>query len=576
MADETQYAAGVKITLDASQAEKAAETLAQKTKKATDNINSLRDKTLGAVAGFAKWSASQVGVQLGLMAVAKMAWDDVRALGALEKSITGTIVASANWKDTTTALQMVSVSAAETKNIMAELEEAEGRLAIPVEELAGAFHMLGGTLIGKYGASLKQSTEMTIHAAEMGKVLGQSTEQVGMSITRILETRNIRGVDPISQFFRRTLGAAKDLKKMSPDKLMSTLTGAMTELGPAAEKMSQGFGGTMFRLEDFIKDTLRDIGIPTFKFIAGELETWRKNMEAMLPPGQKISDVLGGKVLAGVKMLREGIGFIVDNWKVLAALVGGFTLSKLIGEAASFASKMSEGIGAITTLSSALSGGAGGAGKGLLGSIGAVTSAMGPLAIAAGLASAAVLALVGWLEKRKDAEIAAMNQMGGASDSAMYLGKGQTAKALRALSRAGLVDAQGNLQGAAIREKLRTGGEGVTQQWAQGLGMNKATSGNWSPDVVAEAFSKQFERQRRQNGELWKGLGVTAPVVGDKLGDKTKPDKPVVNNTFTGAINIQQKFEEADPDNVYVRFAADLENAALSRTQSPLINPYGG
>lgn len=578
-----EYKAKVVYDIDASGVETGAAKVERSAKSASNALLSLREKVLGTSMSMARWGASQVGVQLGLFAIGRAAYMGAKELEGLNKSMAGTLNASVGWGAAVDPLTRIKASMAEAKTVMGELEEAESRLAIPASELTGAFNQLGGVMIGRYGMAVKDATTLSVNAAGAAKALGVDVSQVSMSMSRILMTKNVRGNDQVSQFFRNNLGNAKELKAMAPEKLLAKMSEKLAGLGPAAEEMSKGLGGTLFRMEDFFQDTLRDIAVPTVKYLGKLVEEWRLKLESVVGDGKKLSEVLADKVLAAAKKIHSIGMLIADNWKAIATVVSGLALSKMVSQGWDLAKALGEGAKSIAGIGSTMGGSTGG--TGLLGGLSSFANALGPAVVAVSLLSAGIHTFVQWLENRKDRELKIQGNLGTVGDSsARALGKAhygeskaQTEKMLRYASKAGIIDGKGNLV-TDLQNQLSVSGKDTRRSWAKSLGGISSQAFEGQSDgmqsaLVAERFRQEFAKRKLAHPELWANLGGAAQTPKDITGitkDLLNGKKPKIEQNFTGAIHVHQKFDEADPDNIFIQFKEGLENAGFARVQSAL------
>jgi len=591
----TDYESKFIVTGETSGAEAAAAKLTDAWKKVQSGAARARDSVLSYTRGLMSSTAAQLGLGLGLGAIVRASYEANKEMGMMRKHITGILVANQNWKAGVSPIMQVTASMRDAKAVTEDLEEAEERLAIPSTELGDAFHQLGGTLMGRYGSSLKQATQMSISAAAASRVLGMDVGSVSASITRLLEARQLsaRAVDPFSNFMRRALGDTKALKAMSPEKLLERISRELRTMDPAAEKMSQTMGGTMFRIQDFLEDTLRDIGGPTFKYIGDQLERWRKLLMASVGDGKTLADVYSQKVLAAVKKIVEVVEYLAGHWKEIAVVIGALEMTKVISGTMAWIGTLKEALTTLRTIT-ALSG-AGGLAKGAGGAFaGRALAAAGPLGIAAAGVVGGFMINKGINEQREQSQGLLRGQESteafkslfwamrgrdvGESADSRSARKDRAQQMLQHLSSLGMIDAQGNLIGgqgglgyhmgyAAEDKDLQT-----KLAQAVGLKLPQESLGKVGAGAIVETFGDQFRKLKGDFPELWDALGGKKDTVPD-TSTLTKPAK--IQATFTGPINIKQEFKEADPDNVFVRFKEDLEREATSRTQSEIMDPFG-
>jgi hypothetical protein len=562
MADsETQ----IKITADTSGLEAAAVRSANAMNMVVNSAKRMSASIVAAGRSALSFAASNLGLQLGLYGIVRASFEANKELGKLQKQLTGALIASRNWKDNVDIMTRYKASVTDATTATAAFEEAESRLAIDMGELVGAFRFLSGPLMGKYGMSAKDATAFTIKAAGAAKVLNTETTAVGMAVTRLLQTRQIRGTDPVANLLRSAVGNAKDLKKMAPDKLLQLVSEKMSSMGGAAEAMSQSLEGTLFRLSDFFKDTLRDIGMPTFKFIAKKVEEWRKSLEAMVGPGEKLVDVYGKRILEAVKSIVSLVETVADHWKLIAVTVAGIKLHGLISGIKDYIVQL--------RIAQGLSGGmAPGIGAGIKGAAGVLATSVGTTAIV-GVAIATVVAVAdevmdsnARLEKVQSA--AAVLQKAGVQT--LF---GQSDELVATLDKMGALLPDKRMSDvfakslAYIDQKSRN--EMAEKLGVKGWAGVKGLSPGEQGALLGDSFGKAYQ-------QVWGKLDMAGRTEEEKSAEEKgligKP-RPIAN--FTGPITIRQEFKEADPDNVFIEFRDALESEAHTRTQATGIEVLG-
>jgi hypothetical protein len=553
---ETTYEAGVKIVFDAMSATGAAANFRKAIQLTQGSVVGLSEKLHRARQSLMGWTAGQLGVGLGLGALIHSSYEANQEMGKLQKSIAGALFGFSNWKTGVDEVTKVKAAMASAKETLDKFEETESRLAIPIEELSGAYRFLAGPAMGKFGLTAAQTTSLTENLAGAAKVLGTDVSSAGMQLTRLLETRNLRGVDPLTNFFRRTIGEGKELKKLAPDKLVALLSTKMATLGPAAQEMSKGMSGTMFRLRDFFRDTIRDIGGPAFKYIAEQTEKFRKALEATVGPGQKLGDVVGSQIVRGLKLVVGFTTTILTHWKEIALIIGGI---KIAGMGAGMAGGMLEGISGFTK------------------NLGLATVALGALWMAAN-------AFADWVNKKHEENIekravAAANipeiadrlmQMrsegligqGGRGNTSIDMYKSQAGVIVKMLQQTGAIGKGGEINRLALSSMVGQMTIDERRQLAKsGIGSAHYT------DVTSmtNAFAKELKRIVPFAMARFGERGDLAKTGVPKLEDLTTKKPPKFD--FHGNIYINQKFEDADPDNVYVRLKDDIARETNAKTQ---------
>lgn len=545
-------------------------TLAGKASTAASN------KITGMAKNMATSTLGVLGLGVGFGALAHKAYGANMELEKVKKSLTGALYGLQNWSAAATPVDKMTVSLKQAEGVINELEEAEERLAMPLEELAGAYKRLAAPAFQKLGMSQAQVLNLTKQTSAAAKVYGISAEQAAGTVGRALLTKTVRGADAFSMSLKASLG---NMKKLSAPEIHRKIQAELEKAGPAAAKMSEGMEGTMFRLKDFIEDTLRDVAKPTFMAIAKVTEQWRKSLTSVVGEGKNAATVFGEKLGAAFVKIADFAGTILKYWKEIAAVIASVKIGGMLG-----------GVGGAMSAA----GGAGGMLGPLMGKFGALASSLGPVvaglgAFAAGL-SAAAQALDEYqteninLKGEAEGMRSAFSQLHKAEVARTYLAKNsglaeadkigilaeqnQAAKIAYKIAKSyNLANAEGVVNVGQLQKRLSTLSSEELTTFANDLGM----VGVKSAGLLATGFAEMMKKYGVKAEELPKG-----PDAGLDLLAKGKTNKKgdVIQN-FNGDIKITQDFKDQDPDRVIVRFKDDLEGLAENRTQSNLSTVFG-
>lgn len=555
------YKAGVELTLNDGAFARSAGNVQNRLSQLAGASANLQNKILGAARNLLTMGTGALGVSVGIGALARQVYVANTELDKTKKQMAGALFAFTRWKDGVSSVDAVTASLNTAQGAVEKLEEAEYKLAVPVEELGQTYRMLAGSVIGRLGQSQEKLLGLTEGVAAASKIFNRDAGSMAMSIARIIEMRSIRGIDPFSVFLRQAIGNTKELKKMAPDKLLDLINSKLNTLGPGAQKMAEGFGGTMFRLRDFLSDTIRDIGRPAFEYIGKKMDEWRGKLHSITDGGKTLASVYGDRVLKVIKSIVSAVETLAEHWKTIAVLVGGMKLAGVAGGVAAGISGMAGAIGSVTS------------GMTNLANVG-----ISPLLTATTLLATAITALFTWLESRLDQQKKMANEGAniwqGFRDLTRAQATGDSERARRAL---GYFRAQGIISGAggqvstaALSKYVGAMDQGDRANLAAALNVKLPSA--LQETFLAETFRTRLEKLSRQFPEFDK---VTQPETKKSLENLAKSGPPKITNNFTGPININQKFEEADPDDVYIRFRDDIESEAIKRTMSPLAE-WGG
>lgn len=530
-------------------------------------------------------TAAAVGLGFGITTLARKSMEANIELGRIEKSITGVNFAFQSWDKSLSTTERVTIAMKEATQVTDELEKAEERLAMPMSELGNIYKTIAGPAFQRLHLDQKQVIALTNKSAEAAQVFGISGEQAAMTISRALQTKTVRGMDPFANSLRDALG---NMKKLGSGQILERIEKSMKNLGPAAEKMSGGLEGTMFRLRDFFEDTIRDVGMPAFKYIADRIESWRKSLASTVGDSKTLGEIWGEKIVNAIKTIERITETIAEHWKSIAV---AFAAVKGAGMIAGAAGGVASAAGAIGMGSPALA---------------SLAAGIGPVVVGLGLFAAGLQfgaeKIDGWqtetlnmrgqmeglgvaFDKLQQSYNAA--NMSELSETAAGF-KEQKAReqesgriALKIAQSYGVAseDAVVNINALAARLQTLSGPE------LSDFGKKLNIAGEATATEIAKAFSIMMGKFQPQNQLQAPGMGVFAPglALGGVVGKGGFSDqvvnphglsgKPVAN--FYGDIHVTQDFKEQDPDRVAVGFQQGMENMAANKSMSMNGNTHG-
>lgn len=501
-------------------------------------------------------AASATGLGLGFGAIARQAVGANRELDKTTKSLAAVQFGMQQWDKKLSTVERMNHAMREGKEVVERLEAAEEKLAVPMEELAATYRSLATAGFGRLRMSQTQMNELFDKTAAAAKAVGVNGQTAAMTITRAMMSGTIRGVDPFSAKLKEAAGS---LKGLSAPQIYARISRGLDSLAPAAEIMATGFDAALFRLQDFIGDTLRDVGMPVFNHIAQTIEKWKKHLEAAKANGRDLVKEFGEKLLSGFKAIERLSSLIVDHWKILAGIWAANKGLNLLSSGASGLAGM-----AAAKTAAAPTGMAGVAAK--------LSGFASSLTVATTAAYALGKAFEFWIDKKGVEFVEAkdrgqkLNTFLQAAAEKIKAGKDREGLAqLRQIP--GLV--KGNqLDVAAFRSIFKDAehkdkrafvdtiaGKG---SFAQGLSHNAAVV------EIAETFRRLVATAQRPIDIYGPSPDLKSPHPVTKA--------PVTN--FTGDIFITQDFKDADPDRVFVKFKSDMEGLAENPKQSSQGSPF--
>lgn len=527
-------------------------------------------KTLqGWTAGTIKSTAAQLGLGLGLKQLIDQSYAANKELGTTQKRLAGVQFAFEEWDKSLSSSDRMKVALAESKELTKQLEELEEKYATDLPGIASAYEGIAGPGFKKLHLSQEQVIALTDQATAASKVFGVSAEQAGLTLTRVLETKTVRGFDTFAVKLRETLGP--NLKKLKPEQIFQKMQAAMQDLGPAAELMSKGIGGTMFRLRDFIDDILRDLGGPAFKYIGTVIEGWRQKLAAVTSEGKTIADVYGEKIKSGLEWVVNLSEKIAAHWREIALILGSAVVGSKLSEYGALLGKFAGAKGAAMGTDGII----GGALKTLAPQLTEFSAVLGPAVAGLGAFAAAVEYIAGELQAYHFKQVEAASNAPATFES---LKRGLIAA--RDMAETGSAQSQARIRQMYTEFGVKPG-EGLPQEKIAAslralpedkqLELIKAVKPG-SKSVTSATMDEATGMMVRMFDSLSAGLVKASEKA---VTDPHKTDKSKIQQTFTGDIHITQDFKDQDPDRVFVTFKNDLERLAENTTSSPGALAFG-
>lgn len=460
-------------------------------------------------------------------------------------------------------------------DITNELDETSARFGRPMADVAAAYRSVT-VATGPLGLAQEQVMEMTQEATAMAKRFGVSGEQAATAIARALQTGSVRGFDPFDQRLRMVLG---NMQKLSQAQRFVHIEKALKGSMDIAEDMAGGIGGSIARIQNTVEDFLRDSTQPLFEEIAQSLHKWAKYLREAKENGKPLIDMFADKLVKAFHTLQDITGFIADHWKSIAATYAMIKAGGLLTSAAGGLGGLAGGLGGAGL--TGLAGGVGGLGN-LLGVAGRLAPALGGIVGAAALAAIALHGVYEeWQGRKKQAADLGgfFDEMGKVTQTQQYLQKhnaglspdqieaGKQYAAVHTAAAQAILKQKGLWEGNSIAMEKFGGvmdamADDVRNAFAKKLGL--AGLGDVSSGMLGAAAAEVFSKHQI----------IARQAVTGETNDKNLKFAKQINN-FNGGIHITQKFEEQDPDRVFVRFKQGFENEISSRTQSIAAEPEG-
>lgn len=524
-------------------------------------------------------AASMLGVGFGLGAWFEKAKEATGGFERARKSMAGLMAETMNFPSHMSGIERYNASTKMATEITESLENTVRQYGGTLDEATAGFkqltasvapmHLTQEQLLGLYGK-----------VAAAAKVSGMDQAQAAEIAGRAIMTGAVRPVGVLGKMLYQALHAhGKLTKQMTGAARIKLVEGALGEQAPIADLMSQAIPDNLRRIQMDVEKVFRRLAGPVFGAVSKELKSWAEHLEKAEKGSRPLIDIWGDKLKGAFMTIKDVSGFLVDHWKVLAGIWATFKVGSMAGGAA----------GALGSIGQAIGGGIGGAmgmfGKGLADMAGA----MGPVVMGLGLFKIALDALLSWVDQEidKGREITTHGvAMSGAAGVLQHL----------AGIGAGPLSAQQERFGAgAVKELIKSGALNQAGAFDRGAAIAN----------VAHLDNATKERLADELGIRVKGLPVSqmaATQFADALANKLAPilaahpeflpgakkaeaatevdtsklkTKGTQIGPFTGPITIQQKFDDVDPDRVWIGTKRGIEEEAERRTTSVYSHPFG-
>lgn len=479
-----------------------------------------------------------------------------------QKGIAGVLAGALAFDKGTAEIDRYRQSFALAREIMEHSENTAARFGMSLEEVSNIYKKLAVS-VGGLGLSQEQVQTLTDQTAATAKRFGVSGEQAASSIARAMRTGAIRGVDEFSLSLGKAIG---NMHKLSQAQRFEHVQKALGGSMQIADAMSTGIDASLIRVRNTVSQMLRSLTSPIFGEIATRLDAWAKHLKEAKEGARSLVTEYADRLLSVFRTAADVVGKIREHWVAIAAVMAGVKLSN------SFAAG-----GALSGLG-AMGGGRVGALGGILGTATITIGTAYLLGTAIGeLLGNHMVEFVKATNKATSAlgdlsvaGVLAKNVSGGGhlTDQQQRIMQ----KTIDAMTKSGMIAetlATGRtVDRAAIASAMKEAGKGGDQSNLQGLerafgprptniggqaGMK--ASQQWIDNVVNQVSSLLLTAGQRT---------IASKGIDPSLLKFSK--QPVVN--INGGVHVQMKFEDEDPDNVFVRLKDKFENYVDQKTQS--------
>lgn len=517
-------------------------------------------------------AAAMLGVGFGLGAWVEKMKEAVFEAGKAKKALAGFFSESLNWPTSISGVDRYRHSAHLAAEMTEELEEVVANYGGSLDEASAGFRGLSAAVASAH-LKPRQLMELYEQVAATAKATSTDVGSAAELVGRAIMTGSVRPVGVLGKELYQTLHAhGKLTKAMGVQGRMGLVAAMMKGQKPIADEMSKGIGDSMRKIQHSVEQMFQHVGTPIFGAIAKELDGWAKSITKAEKGAKPLAEAFGEKLVKAFHTAKEITGWLVDHWKEIAAIWAGFKLAGMAGGASGFLTKVSDLIGG--NVGAAM----GSFGKGL----GAATAKLGLFAAAVGAAYMAGQALGEFLaaKSNKRDEIKGHGaEMVGATKilSSLAAQNGPltsqhdkfAAKALKDLADSGVVN-QGKVDRGAIRANLERLDDFNRKRLSETLGLGNLALSGQGINRFTDALAARLEPLLATfQGAHKKAEGATEVDV------ENLKTKGVQIGPFTGAINITQKFDDVDPDKIWIGTRRGIQENAERAVQSMHANPWG-
>lgn len=560
---ETEYTVHDKSTGPAHRIERAFKALKQEAHNLQERFRSFRnDQRFTAAAMF--------GVGFGLGAWIDKTKEAVFEFTKAKKAIAGLFAESLNWPTAISGVDRYRMAAKLAGEITEELEEVVADYGGSMDEAAAGFRGLTAA-VGPAHLKPKQLMDLYKQVAATAKATSTDVGTAAELVGRAIMTGSVRPVGVLGKELYQALHAhGKLTKQMGVTGRLGLVSTMMKGQKPIADEMSRGIGDSLRKIQHAVEQVFQHVGTPLFAAISKELNSWANSMLKAEKGAKPLAEAFGEKLVKAFKVAKDVTGWLVDHWKQLAAIWAGFKLAGMAGGAAGFLGRVGDAIG----------GNVGNAmnvfGKGL----GAATAKLGLFAAAVTGAYMAGEALGEWISgkmnKRTEIEGHASQMAGATKILQSIANKGVmtpqyekfASKAIKDLQESGAIR-EGKVDRGAVLANLERIDDFNRQKLTQALGLGNMSLSGQGAAKIADALTAKLEPLIATFTAGKKAESVTDI---DAANLKTKGAQI---GPFTGAINITQKFDDVDPDRIWVATRRGIQENAERAVQSMHANPWG-
>lgn len=571
---ETEYTVKDGSSFSLARIEKGFKALEHSTERLRERFNEFGRELRGN-------TAALLGIGFGIGAVVEKTKEATASFEEAQDSVQALVANTMQWPKALTPLDRWNASAKLSAETTEALEDTVRDYGGSLTDAVAGFKELTATV-----SPMKLTQEELIglyqKVSASAKAAGISASQAADIVGKAILTGNVRASRETGQLgvqlYQALHAHAKLVKSMNGTQRLGLVEKALGDQEAVAKAMSKNWDDSWRKVAYDIEKLVRRVGGPLFERVERTLLGWSKAIEKAEVGSRPLLNVWGDKLVSAFETIQSASGFIVDHWKVLAGIWASFKVGS-----------MANGIGGgLAGIAAAVGGNIGGAmglfGKGLSGMAGA----MGPVVLGLGAFKLALDAVIGWIEAKVDKhrEIVEHGQFS--------MGDLQTLQHLPAMGP--LSKAQENIGRGIVKDLVKTGALGAGGQFdrsaaainfsrmggkelenvadALGIRTKGLPVSAMAASQFADAFASKLAPILSAHPELLPGYKQAEAAA--SIDTKNLKTKGVQIGPFTGAITINQKFDDVDPDRVWVTTLRGIQENAERPVQSAYSAAFGG
>lgn len=518
-------------------------------------------------------AAAMFGVGFGLGSWIEKAKEANSQFYTVRRNVAGMLTELLEWPKGVDGVARYNRAMALANEHTEELEETSIRFATPLTEVSAGYKAIAAA-VAPLHLSQKQVMDLTKQTAAAAKVAGMDMSQASELVGRAVMMHQVRPVGMLGKELHNALSAQGKLRsKMTGTQTLAVVQKVLKDQMPVAEAMTNQIGDNFFRIQVLVEKIFRRLTGPVFAEVTKQIGEWAHYLDHADKGSKSILDTWSVKLLDAFHTMKDITVFIAEHWKLIAASWAAMKVG-----------------GGLTSVGGRL-GGMKGWGPQVLGTaFGQLGASIGPVVVGLTALKMAIDVITDAYLKKTDAQDKAKSEAQAAIRASDTFGKYQSRMTafgpmeqsvgaavktnIKELVGAGLLTS-GGLSRAAIASRIGEMDWSDRAMLSGQLGLRKAGTlhGAASPEELADRIVARIQPVLEAHPELLPGFKAAAAVAQGKDDDKLKFKGKVIAQ-FTGPITLNQKFDDVDPDRVWIATKRGIEESAERRVSSAYASSF--